>query len=37
MPHYSKGEVVLVKYPFTDQTDYKVRPAIVVIEPLQAQ
>lgn len=30
MPHYSKGDVVLVKYPFTDQSNYKVRPAVVI-------
>ena len=30
MPNYSKFEVVLVRYPFSDLTSSKVRPAIVV-------
>ncbi len=30
MPSYSKNEVILVKYPFSDLTGSKVRPAIVV-------
>ena len=30
MPSYSKPEVVLVRYPFSDLTSSKVRPAIVV-------
>ena len=30
MPRYSKPEVVLVRYPFSDLTSAKVRPAIVV-------
>ena len=30
MPNYSKPEVVLVRYPFSDLTSSKVRPAIVV-------
>ncbi len=30
MPHYSKPEVVLVRYPFSDLTGTKVRPAVVV-------
>ena len=30
MPNFSKNEVVLVRYPFSDLTDSKVRPAIVV-------
>ena len=30
MPHYSKPEVVLVCYPFSDLTSAKVRPAVVV-------
>jgi mRNA interferase MazF len=33
MPSYSKGNVVLVKYPFSDTSDYKVRPAIAVGAP----
>src|SRR5437868_5194127 len=30
MPSYSKPEVVLVRYPFSDLTSTKVRPAVVV-------
>ena len=30
MPKYSKNDVVLVRYPFTDLSVAKVRPAIVV-------
>ena len=30
MPNYSKNEVVLVRYPFSDLTNTKVRPAVVV-------
>ena len=30
MPSYSKGDVVLVRYPFSDLSGSKVRPAIVV-------
>ena len=30
MPNYSRNDVVLVKYPFTDLSGTKVRPAIVV-------
>ncbi len=30
MPSYSKPEVVLVRYPFSDLTGAKVRPAVVV-------
>jgi len=30
MPSYSKGEVILVRYPFSDLSGAKVRPAIVV-------
>ncbi len=30
MPNYSKSEVVLVRYPFSDLTAAKVRPAVVV-------
>jgi len=37
MPSYSKGDVVLVRYPFTNRSDSKVRPAIVVSAPHQSQ
>jgi mRNA interferase MazF len=30
MPSYSKPEVILVRYPFSDLTSSKVRPAVVV-------
>jgi mRNA interferase MazF len=30
MPSYSKGSVILVRYPFSDLTSSKVRPAVVV-------
>ena len=30
MPSYSKNEVVLVRYPFSDLTSTKVRPAVIV-------
>ena len=33
MPDSSKNEVILVRYPFSDLTASKVRPAIVVNEP----
>lgn len=37
MPSYSKGEVVLVRFPFSDRSDAKVRPAIAVSAPHQSQ
>jgi mRNA interferase MazF len=33
MPNYSKNEVILIRYPFSDLTNFKVRPAIVVNAP----
>ena len=33
MPSYSKNEVVLVRYPFSNLSGSKVRPAVVVNEP----
>ncbi len=30
MPNYSKSEVVLIRYPFSDLSGMKVRPAVVV-------
>ena len=30
MPSYSAGEVVLVRYPFSDLSSSKIRPAVVV-------
>jgi mRNA interferase MazF len=37
MPSYLKNEVVLVRYPFSDLTNYKVRPAIIVNAPHVSQ
>ncbi len=33
MPNFSKNDVVLVRYPFSDLTAAKVRPAVVVSGP----
>ncbi len=33
MPSYSKNEVILVRYPFSNLSGSKVRPAIVVNDP----
>jgi len=33
MPNYSKNEVILVRYPFSDLSSSKVRPAVVVGVP----
>ncbi len=30
MPNYSRNEIVLVRFPFSDLTNAKVRPAVVV-------
>lgn len=37
MPSYSKHEVILVRYPFSDLSSSKVRPAIVVSPPHPSQ
>ena len=37
MPCYLKNEVILVKYPFSDLSGSKVRPAIVVNAPHSSQ
>ena len=37
MPSYSKGDVVLVRYPFSDGSDFKVRPAVAVGAPHTSQ
>jgi mRNA interferase MazF len=37
MPSYSKNEVVLMRYPFSDLTSAKVRPAVVVNAPHVSQ
>ena len=33
MPNYSKNNVILVRYPFTDLSSSKVRPAVIVSTP----
>ena len=33
MSNYSKGEVVLVRYPFSDLSSSKIRPAVIVNAP----
>ena len=33
MPNYSKNDVILVRYPFTDLSGSKVRPAVIVSTP----
>jgi len=33
MPSYSKGDIVLIRYPFSDLSGAKVRPAVVVNSP----
>lgn len=33
MPNYLKGDVILVRYPFTDLSGSKVRPSVVVSAP----
>jgi mRNA interferase MazF len=30
MPNYSKGEVNLIRYPFSDLSQVKVRPAVII-------
>ncbi len=37
MPAYSRNEVVLVRYPFSDFSSSKVRPAVVVNAPHVSQ
>jgi len=37
MPSYSKGDVVLVRVPFSDLSDGKVRPAVTVSAPHSSQ
>lgn len=33
MPNFSKSEIILVRYPFSDLSSSKVRPAVVVSVP----
>ena len=37
MPNYSRGDVLLVRYPFTDLSGVKVRPAVVIQAPHPSQ
>ncbi len=37
MPSYSKNEVVLVRFPFSDRSASKVRPAVIVSTPHASQ
>jgi mRNA interferase MazF len=37
MPSYSKNEIVLVRYPFSDLASSKVRPAVIVNAPHASQ
>ena len=37
MPNYSKNEIILVRYPFSDLSSSKVRPAVVVSTPHPSQ
>ena len=37
MPGYSKNDVVLTRYPFSDLSSTKVRPAIVISSPHESQ
>ena len=37
MPSYSKGDVVLVRFPFSDLAGSKVRPVVVVSTPHASQ
>lgn len=37
MPSYSKRDVILVRYPFSDLSSSKVRPAVIVSAPHPSQ
>jgi mRNA interferase MazF len=37
MPSYSRNDILLVRYPFTDLSGVKVRPAVVVNAPHPSQ
>jgi mRNA interferase MazF len=37
MPNYSKNIIILVRYPFSDLSNAKVRPAIIVNAPHSSQ
>ncbi len=33
MARFTKGDIVIVNFPYTDQTDFKRRPAVIIIVP----
>jgi mRNA interferase MazF len=37
MPNYSKNDIILVQYPFSDLSTSKVRPAVVISAPHVSQ
>ena len=37
MPNYSKNVIILVRYPFSDLSNAKVRPAVIVNAPHSSQ
>lgn len=37
MPSYSKNDIILVRYPFSDLSSSKVRPAVIVSAPHASQ
>jgi mRNA interferase MazF len=37
MPNYSKNIIILVRYPFSDLSNAKVRPAVIVNAPHSSQ
>jgi mRNA interferase MazF len=37
MPNYSKNIVILVRYPFSDLSNAKVRPAVIINAPHSSQ
>ena len=37
MPSYSKNDVILVRYPFSDLSNAKIRPAIIISIPHPSQ
>ena len=37
MPNYSKNVIILVRYPFSDLSNAKVRPAVIVNVPHSSQ
>lgn len=36
MANYSKLDVILIRYPYSDQVAYKVRPAVIISNPSTA-